>query len=91
MLSPPGPHVAVRHVTTTLHQTLDGGEPRDVGPVTERRYLLQQFVGGFQFPYGPEMLQTASAPVTYVAHLGSDCGAWMGPAAHVPLTLVLTH
>jgi hypothetical protein len=35
-----------------------------MGPLYERRYLLYQFPGGFLFPYGPEMDQTSSAPIT---------------------------
>jgi hypothetical protein len=79
------------HLTTTLHQTLDDGETRDVGPYYERRYLLYQFVGGFLFPYGPEMDQTASNPVRYVAQVVEDCTSWQGPSANQPLTVTLSH
>jgi hypothetical protein len=79
------------HLTATLHQTLDDGETRDAGPYYERRYLLYQFVGGFLFPYGPEMHQTASGPVTYVAQFDQECGSWQGQSAHLPLSLTLSH
>jgi hypothetical protein len=77
------------HLTTTRHETLDGGETRDVGPYYESRYVLYQFVGGFLFPYGPEMRQTGSSPVSYVAQFEQECGAWQGPSAHAPLTMTL--
>jgi hypothetical protein len=79
------------HLTTTLHLSFDDGETRDVEPFYERRYLLYQIVGGFLFPYGPEMHQTASGPVTYVEQFGQGCGSWQGPSAHVPLTMTLSH
>jgi hypothetical protein len=50
-----------------------------------------QFVGGFLFPYGPEMQQTGSNPMTYVAQFGLECGSWEGPSAHIPLTMTLSH
>jgi hypothetical protein len=79
------------HLSTTLQQTFDDGEVRTVGPFYERRYVLLQFPHGFLFPYGPQMDQVGTDPVSYRESQADGCIAWNGPATHVLLTLALTH
>ena len=80
------------HLTTTLQQTFDDGETRTVAPFYERRFVQYQLVRGFFFPYGPEMNQIESNPITYRELNGAAaCSAWNGPSSHVPLTMTLTH
>jgi hypothetical protein len=78
------------HLSTTLHRTFDDGEVRTVGPFYEHRYVLFQFPHGFLIPYGPEMEQIGADPIRYRETQMTQCAAWNGSAAHVPLTMTLT-
>jgi hypothetical protein len=80
------------YMTTTVHRTFDDGSTEDAGPFQEQREVLLQSPGGFFFAYGPGMVQTGTDPLRYTEVNGADrCSSWQGPAAHVPLTMTLTH
>jgi hypothetical protein len=79
------------HLSTTLLRTFADGGTQTVGPYYEQRYVLYQFPRGFLFPYGPQMDQIGTDPITYREPRPDGCLGWDGSGPHVPLTITLTH
>jgi hypothetical protein len=76
--------------TAAWHDVLsDGTEADGEEPIT--RLVLDQSPGTWFWEYGPEMVQTGTAPLSYVAALPTECSSWDsqvgGTPAHEPLHL----
>ena len=76
--------------TATMHNELSDGTTADEeAPFI--RLVLDQSPGTWFWEYGPEMVQTGTAPLSYVAALPTECSSWDsqagGTPAHEPLHL----
>jgi hypothetical protein len=74
--------------SATWHDQISDGTTAD-GAEEYSRLVLVQSPGRWLWEYGPEMVQTNTSPLSYVATEPTECGAWDStggaPPAHQPL------